>query len=401
MEEYLDRLPPGPRNEAIELIYHEFCLAASAGLNPVPAEYLSRFPAQSDSLGRLLCLHDAFTSRDLRRGTEPADLPGVGDEIGPYALERELGRGAFARVFLARQADLDERYVVLKVATKITPEHRLMARARHPHIVEVLAHRTINDGALQMIALPFLGGATLAAVLDHRAESKARPKSGRDLLADLDHVSAPEYSAAHQARPARDLIARLSYPRAAAWIIARLAEALDHAFSRHVAHGDVKPSNILLTAAGNPMLLDFNLAVGWQLADVGDALEDAGGTLAYMAPERLQAIADPQHALPPRASDRHRADIYALGMVLLETLTGRAPEPPLAHARDHRQLAAAYHDSRRQGAITLSRQRRLVDPLGLTSESFARRLSPPTRPIATRGPPNLPTTSTAGEPTDR
>ena len=65
--------------------------------------------------------------------------------------------------------------------------------------------------------------------------------------------------------PSREIIARLSYPQAVAWIVARLAEALDHAYGRGVLHGDVKPSNILLTAAGEPMLLDFNLAVGWRL----------------------------------------------------------------------------------------------------------------------------------------
>ena len=72
-----------------------------------------------------------------------------------------------------------------------------------------------------------------------------------------------------------------------AWIGARLAEALDYAFSKDVAHGDVKPSNILLTADGIPMLLDFNLARdGLPLGSI-DHVADLGGTVAYMAPERL------------------------------------------------------------------------------------------------------------------
>src|SRR5262249_17972901 len=71
-----------------------------------------------------------------------------------------------------------------------------------------------------------------------------RPRSGRDLLERLDRASAPEYPAATLPRPARELIARLSYPRAVAWIFARLAEALDHAHRRGVAHGDIKPSNV-------------------------------------------------------------------------------------------------------------------------------------------------------------
>ena len=74
-------------------------------------------------------------------------------------------------------------------------------------------------------------------------------------------------------------------------MIARLAEALDHASSRDVTHGDVKPSNILLSADGNPMLLDFNLARdGAPAVDPSGRPVATGGTLAYMAPERLRAL---------------------------------------------------------------------------------------------------------------
>ena len=72
--------------------------------------------------------------------------------------------------------------------------------------------------------------------------------------------------------------------QAMAWITARLADALDHAQCQNVIHGDVKPSNILLTADGNPMLLDFNLARNWSLEEAGGPLDEMGGTLAYMAP---------------------------------------------------------------------------------------------------------------------
>src|SRR5260370_42333156 len=107
--------------------------------------------------------------------------------------------------------------------------------------------------------MPFWGGATLTAVLAARRRREHRPSSGRDLLADLDSVAAPEYPAAHPA-PAREVLAGLSYEQAWAWVGARLAEAIDHAFARDVAHGDVKPSNALLTADGNPMLLAFTPA---------------------------------------------------------------------------------------------------------------------------------------------
>ena len=136
----------------------------------------------------------------------------------------------------------------------------------------------------------------------------------------------------------------MPYDRAMAWVVARLAEALDHAAGRDVAHGDVKPSNILLAADGSPMLLDFNLARDATSAtDRSGRPIDPGGTLAYMAPERLRALATagsrrtsaaavsaggaegPAAGGGPDDRSAHVADIYSLGMVLLEALSGRPP----------------------------------------------------------------------------
>jgi eukaryotic-like serine/threonine-protein kinase len=353
--EFLARLGPARDSDAAALVYHAFCLAESAGLNPDLASYIKRFPEQGGSLERLLCLHRAFDTSQLQLWADPATLPEVGDEIGPFVLLRSLGEGGFARVFLAEQADLDHRLVVVKVSTRITPEPRLLARARHSHIVEVLCHNLIEDGSLQLVCMPFLGGATLAAMLADRKRRGGRPRSGRDLLAELDRVAAPEYPSADLARSSREIIAGLSYPKAVAWIVARLAEALDYAYSRGVLHGDMKPSNILLTAAGEPMLLDFNLAVGWRSPGGDDLPGDVGGTLAYMAPERLRTVAQPENAVVPKAADRHRADLYALGMVLLEALAGRTPDHPRGSPRTPRELATAFALSRQQGVENLIR----------------------------------------------
>ena len=289
---------------------------------------------------------------------------------------------------------------MLKVSTRSTAEPRLLARARHAHIVEVLRHAAADDGALHLVCMPFLGGATLAAVLEARRKLGRRPRSGRDLLADLDRASAPEYPAAGLARPAREIIAGLSYPEALAWIVARLAEALDHAHRRGVAHGDLKPSNILLTAEGTPMLFDFNLAVDWHEAAGRRPAADPGGTLAYMAPERLRAIAEGRRGPRPEAADLHRADLYALGLVLLEALTGRAPRSPGARPGDPRELAEALAEARggrspgRSGARASGRSRR-------PSARSWRSAWPPTRPTATPGATSWPRTSTAGGPTGR
>ena len=150
----------------------------------------------------------------LRPGpTAVEPCPRPGDEIGPYRLLRELGRGGFARVFLAEQADLDHRLVVVKVSTRITPEPRLLARARHPHIVEVLWH-----GRGRRRRAP----AHLHAV-PGRGDARRRPRRrraaagrGRRRAATCSRTSTasrpPEYPAADLAGPPREIARRAVVP---------------------------------------------------------------------------------------------------------------------------------------------------------------------------------------------
>ncbi len=367
-ESYQDRLD---HDQLIELIYIEYCMRLQAGESPVLAEYAERFPDLADRLSRVLDLHEVIGSSnhaDLWEYSPGATLPEVGDEVGPYRLIRLLGSGGLARVFLAEQADLADRLVVIKIADRPSAEPRLLARARHPNIVEVLRHGTAEQGKLHLICMPFLGGAPLSDILDELKKDPKRfaRRADRRPIPPLDRRSAPEFPAADRPRPTRDLLTKFTSDQAWAWIVARVAEALDFAYRRGVTHGDVKPSNILIAADGTPMLFDFNLAIEWSVDGFSETIGANGGTLAYMSPERLRAVAQPIRGNIPLAAERHRADLYATGLVLLECLTGEPPAVPERGSMNPREMAAMLAASRETNDPLKSRSSRSI-PAGLRS----------------------------------
>jgi serine/threonine protein kinase len=266
----------------------------------------------------------------FRERSEEFELlwPAVGDELFHFRVRRELGRGAFARVFLAEQADLAGRLVVLKVSALDDDEAQTLAQLQHTNIVPIYSVHEDTRLGLRAVCMPYFGGASLSDVLQRLWERTGRPTHGAQLVAALEQVQAqaPPATEAFLPRAAGQtplqMLGRLSYVRAVAWIVARLAEGLQHAHERGVLHRDIKPSNTLLGADGQPMLLDFNLA---RSAHHDEACSSAirGGTVAYMAPEHLRALVtrDPRF---DRQVD-HRSDIYSLGMVLYEMLAREGP----------------------------------------------------------------------------
>ena len=389
LKEYRRRFPELFDDQASRnaIAFEEYRLRRAAGEAPVPAEYERAYavsvtgwpPPRSasataehllapstDALGEL----DALTQQ-MRAGSIHAQLvqdldgeapqsaqrlaeglltlPAVGDEFLGFRLESELGRGAIGCVFLARQEGLAHRPVALKVAPALFGESQTLAQLQHTHIVPIYSVHTA--GALQAVCMPFYGRTTLADVLRDLAAQPALPRSGPELLRVL-HRSAsegprsegpatlftgppsqeqasaspddPQPLGSEPSGPALAItrtLESLSYVEAVLWLGRCLAEGLAHAHERGIVHRDLKPANVLLTDEGQPMLLDFNLAEDTKLR--GSAPEAlVGGTLPYMAPEQLEMLRTGE------GTADMRGDLFALGVILYELLTGRPPFPP-------------------------------------------------------------------------
>jgi serine/threonine protein kinase/Tfp pilus assembly protein PilF len=319
LEDYRGRYPELGHEALVGLIYEEFCLREEAGERPDPREYQERFSDLSERLRRVFEIHGLVGTAPSTAFHLPTSastpLPEVGQTIAGFYLVEELGRGAFARVFRAEERQLADRPVALKVARAGSREPQTLARLQHTHIVPVHSYRTDPATELHLLCMPYLGGVTLSRLLSDVKGQQAR--SGAELLAVLDRLEpALPVPAGHSA--GRRALEQRTYVRAIAWWGARLAEALHHAHERGILHRDVKPSNVLVTGDGLPMLLDFNLA--WETRIDDPDLEPAalGGTLAYMSPEHLEGLADGM------AKDVDaRADIYSLGVVLYEAMGAR------------------------------------------------------------------------------
>jgi serine/threonine protein kinase len=318
---------------AADLIYEELCLRQEYGPD-VPLELvLRRFPQWRPQLEVLFDCQRVLSPRR----TAP-EFPEAGETLGDFLLLAELGRGAQGRVFLASQRSLGDRPVVLKVSPAEAGEHLSLARLQHTHIVPLYSVQDQPDRGLRALCMPYFGGATLAQIFEGLQSQPPSRRTGRHLLEALDRAAAglpnPTGSAPG---PARQLLARASYVEAVCWTGACLADALQYAHERSLVHLDLKPSNILLAADGQPMLLDFHLARGPVRPD-NDGPPWLGGTPGYMAPEQQAALLALQHGRPLARGVDARADIYSLGVALYEALAGSLPpgggNPPPLHRRN-------------------------------------------------------------------
>jgi eukaryotic-like serine/threonine-protein kinase len=324
-EEFLNRHPElwQRPQEALELIYEEICLRQEYGLPVTPEDFIRRFPQWREQLEVLLDCH-----RMLEGGQPSPRLPSVGDTVGEFQLLAELGQGANGRVFLATQPSLADRPIVLKLTPAAGREHLSLARLQHTHIVPLYWVQNDASRNLRALCMPYFGGATLAQIELLLEPRPPALRLGEDFVRALDRAhkaTAPiEISVGG---PTCQFFSQTTYVRTICWIGACLADALDYARGRGLVHLDLKPSNVLITADGQPMLLDFHLARG-PIQPQGPVPEWLGGTPAYMAPEQqvvLRAVRNGQKV--PVAVDG-RADIYSLGLLLYEALAGTLPARP-------------------------------------------------------------------------
>ena len=331
--EYLERFPElrGTDSRVLSLIYEEFCLREERGEGIDVESFCNHYPQWKDSLVSQLQYHRLFSQAAGGRPAPPP-FPEPGEKFEEFDLVGLLGKGGTSRVFLARDLSLGGKQVVLKVSLDKGPEPQVQGPLDHPHIVPVNSV-VFGDRQLRGLSMPYRPGLPLDEVIK-RVNPAGRPRRAIVLWRAL---AIGHDGDRRRETPRGDgwagFPSRGTYAQGAAWLVMIVARALDYAHQKQTFHRDVKPGNVLLTLDHGPQLLDFNLAESPHSARQAEAAIH-GGTLPYMAPEQIEAFLNP--ALWGAVGAR--ADIYSLGLVLRELLTGQAPDLPAQELSPPRAL---------------------------------------------------------------
>ncbi|MFO0796963.1 MAG: serine/threonine-protein kinase [Gemmataceae bacterium] len=284
----------------LDLAYEEYLLREKAGAAPPAAAFAARFPGFASAVRSVIAAHHHFL--DHPEAAAGGDWPDAGATVAGVELVALLGAGGFGRAYLAHDPELD-RPCVLKLTAGASAEAKVIARLKHPHVTEVFWARPV-DGRTA-VCMPLAGVTTLAEVVATAFPADAPPPDTADaFLTDADRAAEPVVRAGEP------------YLVGAAAVAGCLADAVAYLHDTGVTHGDIKPANVVVGRGGSPCLIDFNLST----RDAGPAA--VRGTPGYMAPELLEAAG----AMATGAA-LARGDLFSLGVVTFELLTGRRPFP--------------------------------------------------------------------------
>ncbi|WP_433713967.1 serine/threonine-protein kinase [Nocardia sp. CA-084685] len=328
-----------------ELIYEEFHALRRGSHSADAASMLDETTATAAG-PELAQLTSDYRSTMIARPSAQMvlDAIDVGHRIDDFDLLMRIGSGAFAQVYLARQQSM-QRLVAVKISHNHGNEPQTLAQLDHEYIVRIFDQRFIADGELKLLYMQYLPGGTLLDVLRLQRSTPLEYRSGQLLLDAIDKVLAEKGEVRPTESAVRTQTAALTWPETIAWLGRRLADALQHASDRGVLHRDIKPANVLLSAEGIPKLADFNVSSSKHLKGTSP-LAYFGGSLAYMSPEQLEAC-HPDFSATAADLDT-RSDIYALGVMLWELLTGHRPFADETSAGDSQTSLARMLELRRR-----------------------------------------------------
>ncbi|OYP30419.1 serine/threonine protein kinase [Rhodopirellula sp. MGV] len=310
---------PAHNREPVEVLCEQFLELWRNGSGITIEEFADRHRETKDEILTLFPMMLAMESVKDNRAHESSVRPvqlkvDRLEQLGDYRIIREIGRGGMAIVFEAEQQSLHRR-VALKVfpaqafedsdhLKRFEREAKLVAGLYHHNIVPV--YGTGAQDGLHYFVMQLIDGMTLdqftSGVKNERSDSLFEPICEVLALSDSDPISRGVKT------PAAKLSRNRNYWHRIASIGQQVAEALDYAHGKGILHRDIKPSNLILDAEWRVWVTDFGLA--HELAhDPISRTGDIVGTLPYMAPERLNGVADV------------RSDVYSLGLTLYELLT--------------------------------------------------------------------------------